>query len=280
MRYSSSIGCAALAAAGLLLSGCAGGDRMKLGDPEKSAQRNWTPGIAFAEIEVDGTRFNYAVYVPTGYDPAKHWPCIVFLHGAGECGSDGMRQTQVGLGPELIRHPDRWPFVVLMPQKPSVLTEWEENEPMIFAELAAVKREFSIDPQRVILTGLSQGGHGTWLIGGRHPEMWSCLAPICGYGHASTIAGRVAHLPIWAFHGEADDVVPTDQSRQIVKAIERIQKERQDEVPAARLTLYPGVGHASWEPAYQTDELAAWMARWTRPDTTRERSLHEGPTAK
>ena len=134
----------------------------------------------------------YAVWLPPGYDRSRAWPCIVFLNGSGECGTDGLKQTWQGLGPALLAHPERWPFVAVLPQKPGADEEWEEREDLVFAALKVVQKSCNIDPERIALAGISQGGHGTWMIGARHPGVWSCLAPVCGYGRARTVSRLAA----------------------------------------------------------------------------------------
>jgi len=216
-------------------------------------------GVRYREVRVKGLARRYALYVPPGYDPGRAWPLVVSLNGSGECGTDGEKPTHVGLGPALRAHPERWPCLVVFPQKPREDEEWEEREGLVLAALDSVQREFRVDPDRVALTGISQGGHGTWLIGARHAARWSCLAPVCGYGRAQTIARRVARLPVWAFHGLRDDVVDPRDTQKIVEGI-RAERGRLGLDPAAaRMTLYPEANHDSWDPAYAEAELPGWL---------------------
>jgi predicted peptidase len=211
------------------------------------------------QLTLGGVAMRYSVYAPAGYDSARAWPCVVFLHGSGECGDDGEKPTRVGLGPALLAHPGRWPCLVVFPQKPLEDEEWEEHEALVLAALDSTQREFRVDPDRVALTGISQGGHGAWMIGARHAGLWSCLAPVCGYGRARTVAKRVARLPVWAFHGLKDDLVDPQDTRKIVAAL-RAEREKLGLDPAAaRMTLYPDANHNSWDPAYAEEELPRWM---------------------
>jgi predicted peptidase len=212
-------------------------------------------------LRVKGDSMAYAVWLPPGYDRARAWPCIVFLNGSGECGTDGLRQTSQGLGPALLAHPERWPFVAVMPQKPSADEEWEEREDLVFGALKVVQQSFNIDPERIVLTGISQGGHGTWMIGARHPDRWSCLAPVCGYGRARTVA-RVWRLPVWAFHGLKDDAVDPRETRDIVAELARRAKEAGATEP--RMTLYPDLGHGCWAAVFGDSTLPAWMLEQRR----------------
>lgn len=256
---------AALAVAAGTAASAAGGAEAAGPPPAADA------GFILREVEVAGSPRRFAVHVPPDYDPARPWPCVVFLHGSGECGDDGEKQTRVGLLPAVLARPERWPCFVVLPQKPRQDEEWEEHEAPLLAALAAVEREFRIDADRVALTGLSQGGHGVWTIGARNPHRFSCLAPVCGYGRPRTIAPRVAHLPVWAFHGLKDDVVDPEESRRIVAAIQKERQQRGLDPAGVRLTLYPDANHNSWDPAYGEPELPGWLLghKRTAPEAQR-----------
>jgi len=196
--------------------------------------------------------------VPRTYVPGQATPTIMVLHGKGECGTDGWKQVGQGIGRSIMGNVDRWPFIVIFPQKPDANKAWEDFEPMVMATLEAVRGAYSVDASRTYLTGLSQGGHGTWAIGGMHPKVWAALVPICGYGDAATLAPRVASLPIWCFHGDADTVVKPEQSRMMVEAL------KQAGAADLRYTEYPGVDHNSWDRAYATEELPGWFLSHVR----------------
>jgi predicted peptidase len=227
-------------------------------------------GFLFRSVKDNGRELRYAVYVPRGYDPARAWPLILFLHGSGESGTDGSRQLAQGLPRELVWNPDRWPFIVIIPQKPSQDAEWEQYELELMTMLAHARREYSVDPTRLVLTGLSQGGHGALVLAARHPELWAAVVPVCGYGAVRSgvpgaftgtvtdMAAVIKGIPVWAFHGEADDVVPVGETRAIVAALEAAGAH-------PRVTIYPGVGHGCWERAYGEQELPAWLLARRRP---------------
>lgn len=220
------------------------------------------PAFQVRHLRVKGESRAWAVWLPAGYDRTRAWPCVVFLNGSGESGTDGLRQTQQGIGPALLAHPERWPCIVVLPQKPREDEEWEEHEALVLGALRAAQRTWRIDPERVALTGISQGGHGAWMIGARHPELWSCLVPVCGYGRARTAAPRVAKLPVWAFQGLKDDVVDPREPERIVAALRELQQAAgiaAGDPRAARLTLYPDLGHDCWDAAYGDSTLPAWM---------------------
>ena len=203
----------------------------------------------------------YAVWLPPGYTKDRSWPAVVFLHGTGECGTDGLAQTKVGLGPALLSHPERWPCIVFFPQKPSAEFEWEEreSEDLLLAMIDRFFHEFPVNRHRVALVGMSQGGHGVWMMGARHPRLWTCLVPVCAYGRARTVSPRVLSLPVWAFHGMQDHTVNPTDTREIV---ERLREERTGlglDSTEARLTLYPDANHNAWDPAFSDPELPEWI---------------------
>jgi len=218
-------------------------------------------GLLMRTATIDSVEHRFAVWVPPTYDGSRPWPCVVFLHGSGECGMDGLKQTTVGLGPAAQADPSQWACIIVMPQKPRQAMEWEEFEAGVLSALEAARREFNIDPARIALTGLSQGGHGAWVLGARHAGLWSCVVPVCGYVHPSTIAPRLAGMPVWAFHGEKDVVVPSDGTRRTVEALRREKSGQGGDVhgPEPRMTLYPDLGHNCWDKAYREEKLGEWV---------------------
>ena len=210
-------------------------------------------------IRVGGTAYRFLVWLPPGHDQARAWPAIVFLHGSGECGTDPEAPTRVGLGPRLLESPGRWPFVVAFPQKPLDVEEWEEREDLVLEAAAVLVRKWAVSPSRIALAGMSQGGHGVWAIGARHPGRWSCLVPVCGYGRGRTIGPRVARLPIWAFHGLKDDVVDPRETQEVVRWARERRESLGLDPQGIRMTLYPDANHGSWEPAFAEPGLPEWI---------------------
>jgi predicted peptidase len=220
-------------------------------------------GFLFRSIKVGAEEFKYAVYVPRDYDASKVWPAIVFLHGSGECGRDGQKQLAFGLPPAVLQSADRWPCIIICPQKPEQARQWEDYDSAVMAMLAAAEHEWKIDADRVCLTGLSQGGHGAWTIGAAHADRFAAIVPVCGYIRgmdAADLARKLGDRPIWAFHGDADTTVPVDETKRMVAALESargLKPGAQD--TRLHMTIYPGVGHDSWGKAYSDPELATWL---------------------
>lgn len=245
--------------------------------PSQAASKDFplaTEGFVFKEIEVfdagPGGKRLYAVYIPRNYDPAKPTPTILFLHGSGESGTDGQKQLAVGLGPAIMFNRAKWPFIAIFPQKPDEKSQWLDHQQMVMNILAKTQSEYNIDPDRIYLTGLSQGGAGTWALGSLHPETFAALVPICGYFRSmgetmapQSIAIRVREIPIWAFHGVKDDVVPYDQTTRIVDAVQERQAGLPGLVPI-KMTLLPDANHNSWDAAYNNYDLGQWFLQYTR----------------
>lgn len=210
-------------------------------------------GFLMRSIDVDGGAKKYVVYVPPTYDPAKPMPTIVFLNGAGECGTDGLKQIAVGLLPAVMLNVEKWPFLIVVPQKQDVKHKWEDEDAMVMAALEATKKDYNVDSSRIYLTGISQGGHGAWTIGAKHPDIWAAIAPVCGWADEETAKQLVtAETPVWIFHGDADDAVKVQCSHDMEKWIKAAGG-------SCKLTIYPGVRHNSWDNAYRTETLYDWF---------------------
>jgi len=200
------------------------------------------------------------VYKPPRVTPP--YPTILFLHGAEYSGTDNRKQLTVGL-PEAIRQiPDKWPFMVVMPQKPLVKQSWDEFMPSNFllSLLVALPGEYMhlIDLQRIYLVGLSQGAAGAWSMAAQHPSLFAAVSPMAGWGDPEQLGKALPDVPIWAFHGEDDPVVDPKRSLEIIQAIQKNGGH-------PKLTLYPAVGHSPWDIAFFHEELAKWLLQHREP---------------
>ena len=261
----------------LVLAWPAGAVAQDRGTGQDSRVRAAEPvaGFVYQSVEIDGREYPYAVYRPRGLDASTPAPSLVFLHGAGECGTDGSKQLAVGLGPAVMFEPDRWPFVIIFPQKPSWGSEWEDHDRAILAMLDRAESEQNVDPDRVAITGLSQGGHGTIQIAAKHPDRFRAAAPVCGYvqrafrdgkridraplddAETERLAQAYSTVPTWLFHGGRDDVVPPSES-------ETLHGILKDAGLETKLTIYPDAGHNSWDKAYRESGLWDWLVEQTR----------------
>ncbi len=185
---------------------------------------------------------------PAAFAPNAKRPLVVFLHGSGERG-DNLDLVKKHGPPMQALQGDGLPFVVLAPQCPAGKS-WDPTT--VIALTNKIAAEENIDPTRIHLTGLSMGGFGTWDIIAEAPDLFASAVPICGGGDPVT-APKIKDIPIWTFHGEADDAVPVAKTREMEKAL------RKEGAPQLRCTYYPGVGHDSWTQAYADPALYAWM---------------------
>ncbi len=199
----------------------------------------------------------FMLHLPKGYEEAtdKNWPMILFLHGAGERGDDLQKVTVHG-PPKLVKNGKELGFIIVSPQCPKD-TSWDNRD--LIALLDHVQSSYRVDRDRTYLTGLSMGGYGTWSLGLRNPLRFAAIAPVCGGG--VTIDTRLARrdktaplnqLPIWAFHGGKDSVVPPEESARLVDLLKKNN-------PQVKLTIYPEASHDSWTATYDNPELYEWF---------------------
>lgn len=234
---------------------------------------NLLPQIGFAEdfaarthTAADGATLPYRLFQPKA--PAGKVPLVLFLHGAGERGSDNAIQLKHGARTfASVEAQEKFPCFIAVPQCPLEMTwsgiDWRLAEPrqaevlpmpgrLAMEIVEGLLKEFpEIDPDRVYITGISMGGYGTWDLITRYPERFAAAIPICGGGDARLIA-RAKAIPVWTFHGDQDKAVKVEQTRQLVKAL-------QEAGGTPRYTEYAGVPHDSWTRAYQEPELRPWL---------------------
>jgi predicted peptidase len=205
----------------------------------------------------------YLLFLPEGYakEPAKRWPTILFLHGAGERGNDLEMVKRHG-PPKIVQEKKDFPFIVISPQCPP--GERWSNEVLIHL-LEDVMGRYSVDTNRIYLTGLSMGGYGTWSLAAAYPERFAAIAPICGGGETISVllSGRekgswLRTLGVWAFHGAKDPVVRLEESERMVNAFKRAGNGN------VKLTVYPEATHDSWTETYNNPELYDWFLQHTR----------------
>ena len=208
-------------------------------------------------------RLDYLLFLPRDYDPARAegWPLILFLHGAGERGADLDLVKKHG-PPKLVETGPDFPFIVVSPQCPADKT-WENR--VLLGLLDEVISTHNVDTNRVYLTGLSMGGYGTWSLGLAQPERFAAIAPICGGGERiGVLLASRAHqkalqsLPVWAFHGAKDPVVPLEESQRMIDALQKVG------VTDVKLTVYPEAGHDAWTETYDNPLFFQWLLQRQR----------------
>ena len=238
-------------------------------------------GFLNRSVNVDGVEFRYQVYVPASYQRSTSWPVILALHGGGDYGGDGLKQTDGGIARAIRQHQELFPAIVVIPQSKADGTPgWQRAGGR--AAMAALDRaiaEFNGDRRRLYLTGLSAGGNGAWYLASQNPDRFAALVVVCGWiserkGNTSgvaypalalpgtadsfaAIAARVSKVPIWIFHGGADRNVSVDESRRMAAALKTLGAD-------VHYTEFPGVDHNAWDPAYAREDLWVWLLRQSK----------------
>ena len=201
---------------------------------------------------------DYLLFLPKSYEPKgeKKWPLMIFLHGAGERGSE-LKKVAVHGPPKIVKSQPDFPFIVVSPQCPENQT-WSND--VVLALVDEMIATHQVDTNRVYLTGLSMGGFGTWSIALQYPERFAAVAPICGGGNTIDAlltpkrkAAALKTLGVWAFHGAKDSVVKLSESERMVEALKRVG------VTDVKLTVYPEAQHDSWTESYANPKLYEWF---------------------
>jgi len=173
-------------------------------------------------------------------------PLVFFLHGAGERGTDPDALLRHG---PLRRIVDGtlFPFHVVAPLCPQegwwTLDQLERLD-LLFDH---VMQTLPVVPNRTFLTGISMGGFGTWHWALRHPHRFAAIAPFCG-GGIPYLAPRIAHLPVMAFHGMQDDIIPPTATLEMTEALSRAGG-------SPKVTLFEDAGHDCWTRVYAQDSF-------------------------
>lgn len=202
---------------------------------------------------VPGPQGRYLLDLPHDYTPTRRWPLLLFLHGAGERGSDLSLVARHG-PPKLIRDGTvSLPFIVVSPQAPDDRA-WSML--LLDAVLEEVGRTYAVDDERIYVTGLSMGGFGTWQLAMEFPHRFAAIAPICG-GGTMPCACMLRHLPIWAFHGALDEVVPPSHTDEFVTRLRGCGGH-------IRYTRYEDAHHDSWTRTYANPALYDWLLQHRR----------------
>jgi predicted peptidase len=242
---------------------------------------------------VTGAVMPYRLFVPANYDPGKRYPLVMFLHGGGEGGSDNEKQLSGSEGATIWAKPAeqaKRPAFVLAPQAhdyvnpdPALpiggfgITRNREGErymdevlkpstdvKLAVAVLEKVMSEYSVDPGRLYVTGLSQGGFGTWNINLLRPDLFAAMVPIAGGGEPAQMQ-KLVGKPIWAFHAEDDQVVPVNYSRQSIAALQKAGGQPiYTELPSG--AYFDPNEHWSWVYAYRNEAMREWLFKQQKKD--------------
>ena len=174
-----------------------------------------------------------------------------FLHGAGERGDDIKLLKSTGL-PNILEKKDI-PFIVASPQCPSG-KQWSTE--ILINLIENLLEKYRIDRDRIYLTGISMGGYATWSLSIKYPDMFAAIAPMCG-GGSPWQSYKIKHLPVWAFHGALDRIIPYEKTREMVESLKDFKAN-------VKFTLYPDAEHDCWTRSYNNPELYEWFLQHKR----------------
>jgi len=240
-------------------------------------------GFLDRTLTIDGTTYRYQVFIPEDWTPHQKWPVILFLHGSGERGEDGMDETDVGIGGAIRSDRGHFEAIVVMPQCRKNI--WWTMPPMGDLAMTALHnatREFHGDTNRTYLTGISMGGYGSWYLAQKYPHTFAAMVVICGGIHPpvatlkahpelvkfsppdgpnayADAAAKIGKVPVWVFHGADDNIVPVVESQRMADAMKAVGAE-------VHYTEYPGVKHVAWDKAYDEPKLYPWLYSKTLAD--------------
>lgn len=223
--------------------------------------RNIPPGESAAHFEdpAKHVSLDYLLYMPAAAvsGPQQKWPAILFLHGSGERGTNVWAVAKHG-PPKLLTNRTDFPFIVISPQCPPSLRQWDTTNALP-ALIKDVMHRYPIDPDRFYLSGLSMGGSGTWRLLLAHPELFAAAVPICGRTDTNALANlppkklkELKRVPIWVFHGAKDPTVPVHFSEDMAAALKAVGAD-------VKLTVYPEAVHDSWTQTYDNPRLFDWL---------------------
>lgn len=195
---------------------------------------------------------SYLLYLPPDYGKVKDtkWPLLLFLHGAGERGDD-VQRVRIHGPLKLAGEGKDFPFIIVAPQCPSD-DWWDRKLDTLTGLIREIEERYAVDQTRAYCTGLSMGGFGTWALACEHPGLFAAVAPICG-GGARFTACRMKDVPVWAFHGAKDPVVPLARSQEMVDALKECGAKE------VKFTVYPEAGHDAWTQTYENPEFYNWL---------------------
>ena len=228
-----------------------------------------------AKEYIQGTdTLRYRLLLPENFDKSRAYPLVLFLHGAGERGSDNEKQLIHGM-PRFVEAGNRknLPCIVIAPQCPlnqswnssktnrdvtPVVREFDYTKPITKPLQLAIDltnsiiKEGAVDKKKVVIVGLSMGGMGTFEAVGRFPKLFVAAAPICGGGDTKFYSKKQAKVDFWIFHGDADNTVDVKFSRAMYARLQELKSD-------VKYTEYPGVGHNSWTNAFAEAEFLPWL---------------------
>jgi predicted peptidase len=224
---------------------------------------SYTKGV----YRTDTDSLPYRLLYPLHYNEHKKYPIVLFLHGAGQRGSDNEVQL-TGVPKTLVDSVarEKYPCFILAPQCPkndvwAKFPHFPESlqttslpttsAGAVLAELDLLIKQLPIDTKRIYITGYSMGGEGSFDFLTRRPDLFAAAIPISSVADTSR-AKFISQIPLWAFHGDQDDVNDVKYSRLMIDALKRHKG-------TPIYTEYPGIKHNIWNKAYNEPGLFDWL---------------------
>lgn len=200
-------------------------------------------------------KYPYLLYLPQNYsDTQARFPLVIYLHGGSQRGQD-LNKLKVYGPPQEVDKGRTFPFIIASPQCPDGKYWSTDNwfEPL-YEELL---RTYRIDPKQVYLTGISMGGYGAWQTAVAYPNTFAAVVPLCGGCDDSTQVCRLNQVPIWTFHGTADDLVPISETERLVKRLAQCRGN-------VTFTRLEKEGHII-QYLYEKREIYDWLLKQRQP---------------
>ncbi len=230
--------------------------------PKTGQPLNLPTGFTQESFRDDRGEHRYLLFTPSDYTPDKKWPVVLFLHGAGEKGTDGILPIAAGLGTALSENPHQ-KFLAVFPQNENIrgrhLTSWladSQESQRALNILAQVEAKYSVDTSQRVLAGWSMGGYGAWSLAAANPNHWARVLALSGGEVEPPLAlSKLAEskIPVWAIHGDEDALIPFGHS---VELVERLNAQGGN----GTATIVEGVGHDVWRYAFANQNLMQWLA--------------------
>lgn len=199
-------------------------------------------------------KYEYLLYLPKDYSrQSRKYPLLIYLHGGSQRGNDLSKLKTYGL-PHLVEQGRDFPFIIASPQCPEG-KYWSTEDwfSPLYQELAAAYR---VDPRRVYVTGISMGGYGAWQVAVDYPRAFAALVPLCGGLNDSSQVCRIKDIPVWTFHGTADDVISIRETEKLVNGLQQCNGQ-------VTFTRLENEGHAI-QYLYERGDIYQWMLQQKR----------------
>ncbi len=228
-----------------------------------------TKDLVFNYRQIDSS-INYRLFVPKN-DNSKKLPIVLYLHGAAQRGSENRKQLDNTFYKFTSKsNQKKYPSFVLAPQYP-MKTNWinhtdksvpyghynqddltETDEIKLVVELVKeIVVNYPIDESRIYITGFSMGATAVWDIITRYPNIFAAALPMSGETD-TTKASLITHLPVWAFHGEEDKIVPHTVNKNMIESINRSGGK-------AKFTKFKGIGHGCAHETLNNQSTLVWL---------------------